>query len=85
MSKGLLLFGIQLILTFVVAFNIRSIAQANYEWTIISEAVAGLMIFLSIKEITDKTHPLAKGIGFILGSILGSIIGIYLSKLILHQ
>jgi hypothetical protein len=85
MRKGVILFFIQIMLTFVAAFNMRSISQANYEWTIISEAIAGLMIFLSIKEIAEKANRIEKCIGFILGSIIGSILGIYLSKFVLKQ
>jgi hypothetical protein len=85
MKKGVTLFFIQIMVTLVAAFNMRSIAQANYEWTIISELVVGLMIFISIKEIADKTNPIAKCIGFILGSIIGSVVGIYLSIKVLAK
>lgn len=85
MRRGVILFFIQIVLTFVAAFNMRAIAQGNYLWTIISEFVAGLMIFLSIKEIADKANPVQKCVGFVLGSIIGSVLGIYLSKIILKQ
>ena len=85
MRSGVILFFIQVMLTFVAAFNMRSIAQANYEWTILSEIIAGLMIFLSVREIADRANSVQKCTGFILGSVVGSVIGIFLSKLILKQ
>jgi hypothetical protein len=45
--------------------------------------IIGAMIFLSIKEIADKTNPVAKLIGCLLGSVIGSIVGTWISVIIL--
>jgi hypothetical protein len=85
MKKGILLFFIQAMVTFIAAFNMRAIAQANYTWTIISEVLVGIMIYLSVKEIADKAHPTAKLIGYVCGGVVGSVIGIYISKIVLLE
>jgi hypothetical protein len=85
LKKGLILFFVQVVLTFIAAFNMRSIAQANYLWTGITEVLIAVLGFFALTEIASKTNRTAKYIGFITGSLVGSLSGILVSKLILKQ
>lgn len=84
MKRGIILFFVQVVLTFVAAFNMRSIAQANYLWVGITEVLIAILGFFAISEIAVKTNKLAKLVGFISGSVIGSLLGVFLSKIVLN-
>ena len=83
--KGILLFFVQVVLTFLAAFNMRSIAQANYIWTGITEVIIAFLGFFAISEIASNIDRKSKCVGFICGSLVGSLLGVYVSKVILKQ
>ena len=74
-----LLFGVQFLQYFLVAFNLRAVAAGLYGWTFVSDLVAAANAYLLIRRIAEAKGGIAFA-GYLAGSAFGGMLAIFTTK-----
>jgi hypothetical protein len=82
-KDALILFIIQIANYGLLVINYRSVAQAHYFWSAISDFACATFSFFVIKKIATSDNTFHGWLGYSLGGVVGSVLGIWISKLML--
>ena len=84
-KQACLIFTIQFVIYVMVCINYRSVAQARYIESAISEFAIATLNYLVIKKIASTGNSTLQWMAYSLGTVLGSLLGIWISKIVLGQ
>ena len=84
-KQAALIFTIQFVIYVMVCINYRSVAQARYLESAISEFAIATLNYLVIKKIASTGNSTLQWMAYSLGTVLGSLLGIWISKIVLGQ
>lgn len=79
-----IMFGAMALQYFLATLNIRACAQANYLWTLLSDAAIAANGFLITKKIVESKSKIGFA-AYIVGGMVGSQVGIVITKLLYGQ
>jgi hypothetical protein len=84
--KDALIFGVMQFLSWgICTISWRSVAQANYQASIVTDTILSTLNFLVIKKMMDgkDESSFIPWLGYTIGGVLGTVTGIWLSIRIL--
>jgi hypothetical protein len=84
-KQASLIFTIQFVIYVLVCINYRSVAQAQYLESAISEFAIATLNYLVIKKIASTGNSTLQWMAYSFGTVLGSLLGIWISKIVLGQ
>ena len=84
-KDALILFFIQIANYSLLVINYRSVAQAHYFWSAVSDFACASFSFFVIKKIATSDNTFHGWLGYAMGGVIGSVLGIWISKLMLTE
>jgi hypothetical protein len=84
MKKTIELSGLNFVSYFVLTFDFRTVAQANYLWAAITNLIIAMLTFTVLNRVSESKSTWDR-FGYAVGGTCGTMVGIYISKLILGR